>query len=253
MLLPQNPRHTHHHQLMKPRLALFSAHLLLVLPSPTHPLRSNTCTLRCACTEIPTFLAPCGVGYISTRTPGDSAWSHHLISVYFASEWERLCLLSWKSTPAPPGLPLNRLQRLWISISTRLPSSPPLCPPGTAPSPSHARVNIFPCDRSEGGGRRDSANNNAVQAASSVDRHAVFFFFFPCLCLHTTSLSATVFYLRDSTNYKTRLASFLNSLLQTDALISNYINLPISSSPIFHLLFQFPTYMSPISPRPLPF
>lgn len=82
------------------------------------------------------------------------------------------------------------------------------------------------------GGRRDSANNNAVQAASSVDRHAVFFF---SLCLHATSLSATVFYLNDSTNYETYVwPPFLNSLLQTDALISNYINLPVSSSPFFH-------------------
>lgn len=58
------------------------------------------------------------------------------------------------------------------------------------------------------------------------------------LCLHATLLSATVFYLRDSTNYETHVwPPFFNSLLQTDALISNYINLPISSSPFFIYFF----------------
>lgn len=156
MLLPQNPRRSHHHHLKKPQLALFSAYLLLVLPSPTHPLRLNTYTLRCAYTEIPSFLAPCGTGYpsnISTRTPGDSAWSHHLISVCFTSEWECLCLLSW-----------NRLQRLWISISNWLLSSPPLCPPWYAPvPPATQELTFFPATGARlVGGRRDFANNNAV-------------------------------------------------------------------------------------------
>lgn len=63
---PQKPRGTYHRHLMKAPLALFSARLLLVLPSPTHPLRSDTCTLlRCACTETATFPDPCGVGHPS--------------------------------------------------------------------------------------------------------------------------------------------------------------------------------------------
>lgn len=107
--------------------------------------------------------------------------------------------------------------------------SPWLRPPATQ------ELTFFPATGARVvGGRRDSANNNAVQAASSMDRHAVFF----PLCLHTTPLSATVFYLRDSTNYETHAwPPFLSSPLQTDAHISNYINLPISSSPFFISFF----------------
>lgn len=141
----------------------------LIPPSSTRPLRSSTCTLRCAGTARP--LQPVAYpGYVSTMFPSSPS-----------------CLLYVGGGTFTSAAALN------------FNSSPPLCPPPTTTtsSPSHARVNVFPCDR-----RGWWVGGGALLITMQCRQPAVWTDTPPSVCL-------CVFYLGDSENYQnTCLASF---------------------------------------------
>lgn len=132
----------------------------------------------------------------------------------------------------------RRLQQLYVS-SELLYSS--LSPHTVLPT-SHARVNIFLCDRSEGSGWRGFVNNNAVLPTISMDRQP----FSPLLrATLSRSMLVCVFTAGHNEPISSSLTSPVSSFSPPDCshqFVSNRANLPTNSSFFFVM-----TYFNPLS------